>query len=67
MVSNKVLCELILPCRIRIDEVEKYLKSVKPNLHYNIVPISDPFGPSIVDENLQVRHRFYSADVSDLS
>ena len=52
-VLDKTLCELIGPCELRIDEVLDFLTDIKPSLEYKIVPISDPFGPSIVDPRLQ--------------
>ena len=55
MVSKKLLPELILPVDQRISDVKTFLMDFKPSLEYNVVPISDPFGPSIVDESLQVK------------
>ena len=58
MVKNKVLWELIKPVEERIQDVTNYLtaqiKTAKTNSpRLNIVAISDPFGPAIVDETLK--------------
>ena len=60
MVSKKLLPELILPVHQRISDVKSFLEDFKPSLEYNVVPISDPFGPSIVDESLQVEIEIYA-------
>ena len=50
MVRNKVLWELIKPVEVRISNLRSYLVSLNhPDIIYDIVPISDPFGPSISD------------------
>jgi hypothetical protein len=54
MVSKKLLPELILPTEVRIRDVRTYLANLKPSLELNVVPISDPFGPAITDETLEV-------------
>ena len=46
--------ELIQPCEERIRLLLEYLRSCDPSLAYEAVPISDPFGPSIVDADLQL-------------
>ena len=52
-VTDKVLWELMEPISSRLDAVRRFVSDLKPNLHYNIVPIVDPFGPAITDADLQ--------------
>ena len=53
MVRNKTLFELIEKPEKRIEKLNHYLQDVDPFINYNVVRISDPFGPAIVDESLQ--------------
>ncbi|UXI19512.1 Alcohol dehydrogenase class-3 [Sarcoptes scabiei] len=53
MVRSKTLHELIADPEVRIQSLREYLQDVDPFIHYEICTISDPFGPAIVDENLQ--------------
>ncbi|KAG7492290.1 hypothetical protein MATL_G00013020 [Megalops atlanticus] len=53
LLKNKVLKELIEPYALRVEKLQEFLQDVKPSLRYEIVPLSDPFGPSITDSNLQ--------------
>lgn len=48
-----MLKELIEPYSRRVQKLHDFLKDVKPSLQYDIVPLSDPFGPSITDAELQ--------------
>ncbi len=50
---DKVLKELIEPYDQRVQKLQDFLNDVKPSLTYEIVPLSDPFGPSISDPELQ--------------
>ncbi|XP_069608026.1 bifunctional coenzyme A synthase [Ranitomeya imitator] len=53
LLDNKVLKELIEPYETRVDKMSEFLVDVKPSLGYDIVRISDPFGPSITDPELK--------------
>ncbi|KAM5134892.1 bifunctional coenzyme A synthase isoform 2-T2 [Mantella aurantiaca] len=53
LLDNKILKELIEPYEKRVDKLSQFLVDVKPSLRYDIVPISDPYGPSITDPNLK--------------
>lgn len=53
LLKNKVLKELIEPYDQRVEKLHDFLNDVKPSLKYEIVPLSDPFGPSITEPELQ--------------
>ncbi|XP_055038820.2 bifunctional coenzyme A synthase [Misgurnus anguillicaudatus] len=53
LLKNKVLKELIEPYDHRVHRLREFLNDVKPSLKYEIFPLSDPFGPSISDPELQ--------------
>ncbi|XP_068120099.1 bifunctional coenzyme A synthase [Hyperolius riggenbachi] len=53
LLDSKILKELIEPYHRRLDNLSQFLVDVKPSLLYDIVPISDPFGPSITDPDLK--------------
>ncbi|XP_069809151.1 bifunctional coenzyme A synthase [Dendropsophus ebraccatus] len=53
LLDNKVLKELIEPYEERVEKLSQFLVDVKPSLGYDIVPISDPYGPSITDPDLK--------------
>lgn len=48
-----MLKELIEPYNRRVEKLHEFLNDIKPSLRYEIVPLSDPFGPSISDAELQ--------------
>jgi len=51
--TDKVLCELMQPIGDRLNSVQQFTSDIKPSLQYNIVPITDPYGPAITDPQLQ--------------
>ncbi|NP_001086140.1 Coenzyme A synthase L homeolog precursor [Xenopus laevis] len=53
LLDNKTLKELIEPYEQRVEKLSQFLVDVKPSLLYDIVPISDPYGPSITDPDLK--------------
>ena len=52
-VVEKVLNELILPTDVRINGVLDLLQDIAPQLEHRVVPISDPYGPSITDPHIE--------------
>ncbi|KAJ6220387.1 hypothetical protein RDWZM_006199 [Blomia tropicalis] len=53
MIKNKVLWELIESPKERIDKLSSYLTDIDPFIEYKISSIQDPFGPAIVDPDLE--------------
>lgn len=54
MLKTKKLWELIEPCNIRIAKVREFLEEVEPNLEYDVVPISDVYGPTKDDPTFEM-------------
>ncbi|GAV07197.1 hypothetical protein RvY_17068 [Ramazzottius varieornatus] len=52
MLEKKRLADLIQPLAVRQERLRGFCQEVNPFIDYNIVPISDPFGPSTVDADL---------------
>lgn len=50
---KKSLPELIQPTPVRIDSVVQFIETVKPQIGHRVVPITDMFGPTITDPDLQ--------------
>ncbi|XP_075027806.1 bifunctional coenzyme A synthase isoform X3 [Calonectris borealis] len=53
LLRHKVLAELIEPYELRVAKLREFLEDVKPSLRYDIVPLVDPYGPSVTDPDLQ--------------
>lgn len=53
LTAEKVLKELMQPLHDRLDGVQQFASDIKPSLQYNIVPITDPFGPAVTDSQLE--------------
>ncbi|XP_065089191.1 bifunctional coenzyme A synthase [Ochlerotatus camptorhynchus] len=54
MIKSKKLWELILPTERRIADVRAFLEDIDSTLQYEVVPISDPFGPTATDPNMDM-------------
>lgn len=52
--SEKVLQELMEPVERRKEIVEEFLEEIKPSLKYDVVTITDPFGPTIHDPDMDL-------------
>lgn len=50
---KKSLPELIQSTPVRIDSVVQFIETVKPQIGHCVVPITDMFGPTITDPDLQ--------------
>jgi phosphopantetheine adenylyltransferase/dephospho-CoA kinase len=54
MLPGKTLWELIENLDVRMENVKHFLSDICTELVYHIVPISDPFGPSIHDPTMEM-------------
>ncbi|EDO33766.1 predicted protein [Nematostella vectensis] len=53
LLSKKVLKELMQTFDERKKIVEQFIEDISPDLHHNVVPITDPIGPSGTDPALE--------------
>lgn len=49
---EKILWELIQPIEMRCNLVKEFISDVSENIDYRVMPIFDPFGPSIVEKDI---------------
>lgn len=60
--KGKKLPELIQSTKRRIEDVKKFLLLVDKTIEYVVVPISDPFGPTATDPDMDVSI-FYATEI----
>ena len=53
-ILGKKLPELILPCMHRLQLVRDFLSDVDPTVKHYVTPITDMYGPTKDDPNIQV-------------
>lgn len=53
LLQKKAYKEVLESLDVRIARVRGFLQFFKPGLIYDIVPISDVYGPTAVDPNIQ--------------
>ncbi|XP_012224909.1 bifunctional coenzyme A synthase [Linepithema humile] len=54
MISGKLLWELIQPCNQRISNVKEFLEDIDSSITYDVVPITDMYGPTKEDPSLEM-------------
>jgi cytidyltransferase-like protein len=53
MLAKKQNASMIAPYATRLQSLQKFLNTLYPNLMLNCVELSEPFGPTITDPNIQ--------------
>lgn len=53
-ISGKTLWELVQHINERVKYVKEFLHDICPELEMNVVPISDPYGPTQYDSTMDV-------------
>ncbi|KAK0170675.1 hypothetical protein PV328_008498 [Microctonus aethiopoides] len=54
MITDKILHELIEPCEQRINAVKDFLEDINSSLSYDVVSISDMYGPTKEDPTMEM-------------
>jgi len=54
LLNNKILRELMTSVDDRITSVVELIEDLKPDINHKVVPITDPCGPSGIDDDLQL-------------
>ncbi|ORX43202.1 Nucleotidylyl transferase [Hesseltinella vesiculosa] len=52
ILQSKKYKELLEPTTVRMGAVKRFCQTIRPDLEYKVVPIFDPFGPTISEPNL---------------
>ncbi len=52
MLQKKVNHEIIQSILMRIHETQEFMRKIKPDVELDFVELTDPFGPTISDENI---------------
>jgi len=53
LLQNKVGAHLIAPQEKRMAAVEEFIRGFYPSLALNVVPLDDPFGPTVTDGSIE--------------
>ena len=53
LLASKALPELIKPIDVRVSDVQAYLGDIKPWIKHEVVPITDVYGPTAWDDELE--------------
>jgi pantetheine-phosphate adenylyltransferase len=53
MLVKKKHRELIAPTEDRIQNIKDYLRTVRQDIEFCVVPMADAFGPTITEEKIQ--------------